>query len=71
VGERVWHDLGEAETCACDVCNRHRATCDLLRVALTEAADLAEEGWAYAGDYFNEKWNAPKRIAELRKLVTP
>jgi len=36
-----------------------------LRVALDDGIELAEEGWAYASDYFREKWGARVRIDTL------
>jgi hypothetical protein len=41
-----------------------------LRSGLREAIQLADEGWAYAGEYFRDKWDCESRIAELRKLVS-
>lgn len=37
--------------------------------ALAEACDLAEEGWGYASDYFNDKYDSRGRIAELRSRL--
>lgn len=36
------------------------------QLALEESIALAEEGWAYAGEYFQEKWRCAERIADLR-----
>lgn len=37
--------------------------------ALVDALDLAQEGWAYASDYFREKWSFQERHDALRALV--
>lgn len=44
--------------------------CALATQALQQAIDLAEEGWAYASDYFREKWACPERLAELRASLS-
>jgi len=40
-----------------------------LRDALSESVDLAEEGWAYAPEYFRNKWRCKERIAKLRAEI--
>lgn len=40
-----------------------------LQAALTEACDLAEEGWSYASPYFQEKWEYETRLEDLRELT--
>lgn len=40
-----------------------------LRAALRDAIDLAEEGWAYAGDYFREKWELDTRLDALKQAL--
>jgi len=37
-----------------------------LEVALVAACDLADEGWSYAGEYFNDKYDAKSRSETLR-----
>lgn len=41
-----------------------------LAEALSECIDVAEEGWAYASDYFREKWECEKEIAKARSALT-
>jgi hypothetical protein len=48
-----------------------RAEAARLRDSLAEACDLAEEGWAYAGEYLNEKWDTKNQIAGLRAALAP
>jgi hypothetical protein len=43
---------------------------DRLRALLVEACDLAAEGWAYAGDYFRDKWRVDERLSTLRSTGT-
>jgi hypothetical protein len=43
---------------------------DRLRALLVEACDLADEGWAYAGDYFRDKWRCEERLSTLRNTGT-
>lgn len=38
--------------------------------AMSECIDLAEEGWAYASDYFREKWEFEKEIAKARAALS-
>lgn len=45
------------------------ATRTMLLTALDEAIELAIEGWAYASDYFREKWEYEPRIDGLRKVL--
>jgi len=45
-----------------------RASLAATKSALKEACDLAEEGWAYAGEYFQQKWDCAGKIAELRAI---
>lgn len=40
-----------------------------LETALRDACELAREGWAYAGDYFNSKWESNARIAECQAVL--
>lgn len=42
---------------------------DLTAAALEVAIALAEEGWAYASEYFREKWGFAERVAKLRRLA--
>lgn len=56
--EEYWRSFYEAEVAR-------------LREALVDASDLAEEGWAYAGDYFNDKWDSAARIAKCRAALAP
>ena len=42
------------------------ASRDRLRAMLAECCEIAEEGWAYAGDYFRDKWCDAARLAALR-----
>jgi predicted metal-dependent phosphoesterase TrpH len=44
---------------------------DSARAVALEACDLAEEGWAYAGEYFRDKWDAGGRLANLRMSLDP
>jgi predicted nucleic acid-binding Zn-ribbon protein len=37
-----------------------------LKEALRDAIQFAVEGWSYAPDYFKEKWEYEKELAELR-----
>ncbi len=37
-----------------------------LEGQLAEAIELADEGWAYADNYFRVKWNFVERIAAIR-----
>lgn len=46
-----------------------RAENDRLREALDHAIELAEEGWAYADDYFRAKWGCEERIKTLREAL--
>ena len=39
-----------------------------MTAARDEACDLAEDGSAYAGEYFREKWQCAESIAALRKV---
>ena len=39
-----------------------------MTAARDEACNLADEGWAYAGDYFRDKWQATPQIEALRKV---
>lgn len=41
-----------------------------MTAARDEACDLADEGWAYAGDYFRDKWQATPQIEALRQVGT-
>lgn len=45
------------------------ANAKAARAALSDALDLAEEGWAYADEYYRKKWDYEERLAELRKAV--
>lgn len=40
-----------------------------LRAALVDAIELADEGWAYAGDYVTVRWAATERLAALRAVM--
>lgn len=40
-----------------------------LRQDLTDAVELAEEGWSYATEYFKSKWTSEERIAVLRAVL--
>jgi len=40
-----------------------------LYEALVEAVELADEGWAYASDYFVEKWSFVERRNRLAAFV--
>lgn len=40
-----------------------------LTAALTDAIDLAVEGWHYAPDYFRDKWLSPDAIPALRAVI--
>ena len=42
-----------------------------LRKAVEDAIEFAEEGWSYASDYFKEKWEYEKRLAELKQIAHP
>lgn len=42
-----------------------------LRAKLEDACNLAEEGWAYADEYYQTKWRSAERIAALRALPVP
>lgn len=46
---------------------RDPATC--YGDALSDAIELAAEGWSYASDYFREKWDFEVRIEALRALL--
>jgi hypothetical protein len=52
-------------------CDRLRAERDAARAVALEACDVAEEGWAYAGEYFRDKWDAGGRLANLRMSLDP
>ena len=41
----------------------------LLRQGLRDAIDLAEEGWGYASEYFQNKWGYKDNISEIRRRV--
>ena len=41
----------------------------LLRQGLRDAIDLAEEGWSYASEYFQNKWGYKDNISEIRRRV--
>lgn len=43
-----------------------RAEASRLKALVVEACDLAEEGWEYAADYFNQKWEPRPRLAAIR-----
>lgn len=45
------------------------AEVERLRAALVDASELAEEGWAYAGEYFWQKWDARARLDALRTAL--
>lgn len=40
-----------------------------LRELLGDAIYLAEEGWSYASEYFQDKWDYHARIEVLRKAI--
>jgi hypothetical protein len=40
-----------------------------LLTALEDALYLAEEGWSYADEYFQKKWEFKQRLATLRAVV--
>lgn len=40
-----------------------------LEAALREAVELADEGWAYASDYFVQKWDFVERRNELARVA--
>lgn len=40
-----------------------------LRSLLADACELADEGIAYTGDYFSDKWDMPGRLAAIRAAV--
>jgi N6-adenosine-specific RNA methylase IME4 len=42
---------------------------DGLEQALADAIELAQEGWAYASPYFNEKWESQERIGRLQAAL--
>lgn len=67
------HDLrAEIERLKTQLANRqaelttYQRENERLRVVLTEAIDLAEEGWAYDSGYFREKWDVAARLESLR-----
>lgn len=40
-----------------------------LETALKQAIEWGEEGWAYASEYFQEKWNAKGERDELKGVL--
>ena len=46
-----------------------RERAERLAEALDDAIQLADEGWAYAGDYFREKWNYVGQADALRAIL--
>jgi hypothetical protein len=49
----------------------HTKRTKALETALADAVELAQEGWSYVSDYFREKWEYEKRLAELIVVLHP
>jgi hypothetical protein len=49
-----------------DLATKEDRTVPELETALEEALELAQEGWAYASPYFQEKWGFERRYAKLQ-----
>jgi hypothetical protein len=47
-----------------------RQVAEELAEALEEAIETAEDGWAYASDYFREKWGCEGQIDKARQALT-
>lgn len=41
------------------------------KAALSDAIELAEEGWGYADEYYYTKWKVHQRLEEVRKALKP
>lgn len=46
-----------------------RAELEAAKAALSDAIELAEEGWGYADEYYRAKWDFEGRLATLRKAL--
>lgn len=47
----------------------HASMAAELAEALSECIDTAEEGWAYASDFFREKWECEEEIEKARAAL--
>jgi len=55
--------------CSVDTARSLLMEIDRLRDLAKDAIDEAETGWAYASDYFREKYKVEATIKQLRKAL--
>lgn len=48
-----------------------KAELEVVKAALSDAIELAQEGWGYADDHFYTKWKVHQRLEKVRKALKP